>query len=205
MSNYLGMAKALDELMLELIKKDAEIPGNVTGDLRSGRSLAGIFSRQPCEGDTAIKTMSILENVEMNLLSLAETVGERDYAEKWQQKINDALMSDGAIAGGAIAGGASAGATCTDGNTPSQPASAWKYNSGVPRGEYWIRVKESELEPVSHELDGLLESFGLKALPQDDDYLLLYGKKENVSAFLKDIRDRERQRQQQRLMSLDEL
>jgi len=174
MNNYLGMAKTLDELMLELKKRGAEIPGNVTGDLKSGRSLASIYMRQPCEGDTAVKTMSILENVEMNLLSLAESTAGREFAEKWQQRI------DGTLAGDAGA----------DGCAPSQPASAWKYNSGVPRGEYWIRVKESELAPVSHELDGLLAGFELRSLPQDDDYLLLYGKKENVSAFLKDIRDK---------------
>jgi len=174
------MAKTLDELMLELKKKGALIPGNVTDDLKSGRSLAGIYSRQPCEGDTAAKTMSILENVEMNLLSLAESTAGREFADKWQQRIDGALASDGGA----------------DGCAPSQPASAWKYNSGVPRGEYWVRVKESELAPVSHELDRLLNSFELKSLPQDDDYLLLYGKKENVSAFLKDIRDKERQRRQ---------
>jgi len=178
MSNYLGMAKALDELMLELIEKGADIPGNVTDDLKSGRSLAGVSLRGSCEGDTAIKAMSILENVEMNLLSLADTAGGRDYAEKWQLRINDALA------------GESVDPSCA----PSPQASATRFNSGVPRGEYWIRVKESELAPVSHELDGLLDSFGLKSLPQDDGYLLLYGKKENVSSFLKDIRDKERLR-----------
>jgi len=178
MSDYLGMAKALDELMLELIKIGAEIPANVTGDLKTGRSLAGIYSRQPCEGDTAVKTMSILENVEMNLLSLAETAFGREHAGKWQQKIGDALTGDG-------------GDNC---RAPSPPATATRFNTGVPRGEYWIRVKESELSPVSHELEELLTGFGLKSQLQDDGYLLLYGKKENVSSFLKDIRDKERMR-----------
>ena len=177
MNNYLGMAKALDELMLELMGKGAEIPGSVVGDLKSGRSLAGIFTRQPCEGDAAIKTMSILENAEMNLLSLAESTGGRDYAEKWQKKINDALTSGG-----------------ERGCAAPSSASATRYNSGVPRGEYWIRVKESDLSPYSHELEGLLAAFKLHTKPQDDGYLLLYGEKGNVSSFLKDIRDKERAR-----------
>jgi len=176
MSNYLGMAKALDELMLELIGQGTDIPGNVADSLKSGRSLAGVALKGSCEGDTAARVMSTLESVEMNLLSLAESACGRDYAEKWQQKINDAMAIE------------SSDQSCA----PS--ATATRYNSGVPRGEYWIRVKESELAPVSNELEGLLDSFMLKALPQDDGYLMLYGKKENVSSFLKDIRDKERQR-----------
>ena len=180
MSNYLGRAKALDELMLELIEKGADIPGNVTDDLKSGRSLAGVSLRGSCEGDTAAKAMSILENVEMNLLALAETVGSREYAEKWQQRINDALAAESL--------------DCSCDTAASSQASATRFNSGVPRGEYWIRVKASELAPVEQELKELFDVFELKALPQDDGYLLLYGKKENVSSFLKDIRDKERLR-----------
>ena len=178
MSDFIGMAKALDELMLELMQKGVEIPGYVTDDLKSGRSLAGILSRQSCEGDTAVNAMSILENVEMNLLSLAESANGRDHAEKWQQRINDALTGNGSH-------GCSA-------QPPS--ASATRYNSGVPRGEYWIRVKASEMSPAADELEGLFDDFALNSLPQDDGYLLLYGKKENVSSFLRKIRDKERQR-----------
>jgi len=172
------MAKALDELMLELLEKGIQIPSYITDDLKSGRSLAGILSRQSCEGDTSAKTMSILEKVEMNLLSLAESTGGRDNAEKWQQKIDSALNSDDG--------------DCCSAPLPSAPAS--RYNSGVPRGEYWIRFMESELSPYSHELEGLFDSFGLKALPQDDGYLVIYGNKDNVTSFLKDIRDKERLR-----------
>jgi len=171
------MAKALEELMLELLKKGVEIPGNVADDLKSGRSLAGVNARQSCEGEASAKVMSILENVEMNLLSLAESAVGREHAEKWQQQIEDALKSDG-------------GDSCR----AAPPVSASKFVPGLPRGEYWIRVKESELSPVSHELAGLLDGFELKSLPQDDGYLLLYGKKENVTSFLKDIRDKERLR-----------
>ena len=180
MKNYLSMAKALDELMLELIEKGVQIPGNVADDLKSGRSLAGIQSRQPCDGNVSVKAMSILENVEMNLLSLAESTVGRDHAENWQRKIESALAGDGF--------------DHCPAPSPSPSTSATRYNSGVPRGEYWIRVMESELSPVSHELEGLLDGFELNSLPQDDGYLLLYGKKENVTSFLRDIRDKERLR-----------
>jgi len=179
MADYLSMAKAMDELMLELIEKGAEIPGYVADDLKSGRSLAGIQSRQTCEGDSSVKAMSILESVEMNLLSLAESAYGRGYADEWQRKIDSALA---------------AGGGAEDCRTPAPFASATRFNSGVPRGEYWIRVKESELSPVSDELEGLLGSFGLVSLPQEDGYLLLYGKKENVTSFLRNIRDKERLR-----------
>jgi len=178
MNNYLEMAKALEILILELLEKGIVIPETVIDDLKQGRSLAGIQARQSCEGDTSFKAMSVLENVEMNLLSLVESATGRDNADKWQQRINDALTDD-------------SGQEC-QGVRPFAPAT--RYNSGVPGGEYWIRVKESELSPVAQELEELLDGFELKSLPQDDGFLLLYGKKENVTSFLKDIRDRERQR-----------
>ena len=164
MMNYHSAAKVLDALMIELIQKGAEIPAHVAGDLKSGRSFAGILLRTPDDIDISAKAAFILENVEMNLLSLAEIKFGADYAETWQKAIIGAYREEAA-------------------NTT--PASASKAVSGVPKGEYWVRVQTSELTAFyEREPDKLPETFKLIAVEQKDGYTLIYGKKENATAFL---------------------
>ena len=164
MLNYYSAAKILDTFMIELIKKDIEIPPRVIDDLKAGRSFASILLRTPEDIDIAAKAAFALESVEMNLLSLAEIKFGLDYAEEWQKKIIAAYKEE-------IAGIA--------------PASASKLVSGVPKGEHWIRVQTSELAEFYKQIpDKPPEDFELTAAEQNDGYTLIYGKKENVTAFL---------------------
>ena len=166
MTNYSAAARTMDELMLELIEKGATIPPHVVSDLKSGRSLTNIWLRKTDDADIEMKTMTILQNVEMNLLSLAEVVGGVEYADGWQKKIGGAYLEEA---------------------TSASPVHASKFVSGVPRGKHWVRVQKIELKAV-RELDTLLGEFALSALEQEDGYILIQGDKENVSAFLKAIR-----------------
>ena len=167
MSNFPGMAKVMDELMLDLMKRGVDIPGFVTDDLKRGRSLAGIYSRDPCEGDTAVKTMSILENVELNLLALADIHFGKEAAEGWQRRIESALLEQAPQA---------------------KPVPVSSFTSGAPRGDHWVRVQSDYLDTVDGARD-LLSGYAVSIIDQDDGYLLIHGKKENVTAFLKEIRD----------------
>ena len=169
MMNYHSAAKTLDGLMMELIKKGAEIPAHVVDDLKSGRSFAGILLRSPDDADVAGKAGFILENVEMNLLSLAEIKFGPEYAETWQKAIIAAYKEEIA---------------------PIASAAASKLVSGVPKGERWIRVQTSELAAFyEHEPDKTPEVFDLTAVGQKDGYTLIYGKKENVASFLNQMKE----------------
>jgi len=166
MSNFSAAAKTLDELMLELIKKGVEIPRHVKEDLKSGRSLASMGSRQPEAGDVADKTMVTLENVEMNLLALAEINFGSDTAESWQRRISESYQEQ-----------------------PSSPLStpSSRIASGVPRGDHWIRIQSDYIDTVEG-ADELLEASAVSIIRQEDGYILIHGRKEDVSAFLGEIR-----------------
>jgi len=169
MMNYHSAAKTLDGLMMELIKKGIEIPAHVVGDLKSGRSFAGILLRSPDDTEVAEKTGFILETVEMNLLSLAEIEFGADYAETWQKAIIAAYQEE---------------------IVPAASASASKLVSGVPKDERWVRVQTSELTAFyEHEPDKTPETFGLSTVGQQDGYTLIYGKRENVTAFLNRMKE----------------
>ena len=59
--------------------------------------------------------------------------------------------------------------------------------TGIPKSDYRIRLKTSDIQ-IDGELDVLIEQFRLSATTQDDGFLLVYGAKEDVMAFLKEVR-----------------
>jgi hypothetical protein len=164
----MSAAKALDELMLELIRKDVDIPAHVAGDLKSARSLAKIDLLEPGNNDIATKIMIAIENVEMNLLALADIYLGREASEEWQRKITKSFDAQPA-------------------RTSSAPVS--RIASGVPRSDHWIRIKSDYLDSVEGAME-MLEETSLSAIAQDDGNILIHGKKEDVSAFLKSIREK---------------
>lgn len=165
--NYSAGATILDELMIELKLKGADIPTHVVSDLKTGRSFAGIAMRQQGEIETEAKAMATLQNVEMNLLSLAEILVDIEYAEGWQKKINDAYASE---------------------QVASTSSSSSSYIVGIPKGVYWIRIDEDYLSDVDNLLE-LFEEYDLSSKSQDDGFMLVYGKKENVTLFLAKVRE----------------
>jgi len=171
MANDFGAAKLLDALMLELIEKQVAIPRHVMDDLKAGRSLASIGRRNPGDADVAAQTMAILQSVEMNLLSLAEMGVDSAYADAWQGRIAQAYQEESAQAA---------------------PA-AVRFVTGVPKSEHWIRMQASELAAIEG-ADDRLAALALSARPQEDGYILIHGKKEAVSAFLNEVREKVRQK-----------
>ncbi|MCL1831113.1 MAG: DUF2096 family protein [Oscillospiraceae bacterium] len=167
MTNYIAAAAVLDELMIELKHKNIDIPSHVVSDLKTGRSFAGIAMRQAGEIETEAKAMAALQNVEMNLLSLAEIEAGNEYAEGWQMKIIEAYTSDVKA-------------------PPSSSAAG--YIVGIPKGVYWVRVQEEYLKDIT-DIAALLDEFTLSSKSQDDGYILVYGKKDNVSLFLASVRE----------------
>jgi hypothetical protein len=156
--NAFNAAKTLDALMLELLGKGAEIPSRVAQELKAGRSLAAISARRPERGEEAGKAAAVLEGVEMNLLSLAETHGGAVYAEGWQRRVAEAYQEP----------------------LPAPPPAA---RTVAPRGEYWLRIQTEQLK-------GAAPPDTLTAAAQEDGFTLIYGKREDVQAFLKDIREK---------------
>ena len=168
MMNFLASARVMEELMLELTEKGTVIPDHVISSLSSGRSLANISLRLPEEDSEAeMKTLSIFQDAEMNLLSLAEADFGTEYAENWQRKILAAGMEE---------------------VVRTAPESASKYIAGVPKTADWVRIQLPELDAVEN-LQALLEEYSLQTQPQEDGYLLIHGEKANISGFLKAVRE----------------
>jgi len=170
MKNCFNAAKALDELMLELIEKGIKIPRHVADDLKAGRSLASIGQRSPDDVAIASKALAILENVEMNLLSIAEAGIGGEYADGWQGKIAETYQEE-----------------------PEPVAKRPTFVAGVPKGDHWVRIETKDLFEVEG-LEQRLGEYSLTIRKQDDGFTLIHGKKEDVTGFLREIREEIRQR-----------
>lgn len=168
MPDYQSAVKILDELLLELMTKGTDIPPHVADDLRSARSMANIYGRQPDDDEIANKTMRLIETVEMNLLSLTDAYLGKEVSEAWQNKLNTAYQEQA---------------------RPVRPAPVSRLASGVPRGDHWIRFQSDYLESIDGAME-LLESYKLSVAGQEDGYMLIYGRKEDISAFLGQIRSK---------------
>jgi len=168
MNNYYAAAKVLDELMLELLEKGVVIPPHVADDLKSCRSMAGLGRRLPDDADLALKTLTVLQSVEMNLLSLAEAGEGAGYADGWQSRIISAYQEEAQNFSAGTASG---------------------YVSGVPRADHRVRLQREQLA-VLPEPEALLEEFSLSFIEQEDGWLLIHGRKENVTSFLAELREK---------------
>ena len=61
-----------------------------------------------------------------------------------------------------------------------------KFIVGVPKGSHRFRVQEEFLSKAGDYMK-LLEKYELKTLPQDDDFVLIYGDKEKSAEFLEKL------------------
>jgi len=127
---------------------------------------------EPDETELPAKAMAALDIVEMNLLSLIEKHINAETADTWQRKIKEAYMEQN-----------------THTNVEAPPSGAYP---GVPKGEHFIRFKMDYLDTLEGASE-LLERFAVKARKQEDGFLLMHGKKEDISAFLEAVRDKVRE------------
>ena len=73
-------------------------------------------------------------------------------------------------------------ATCCGSQIPKRP----KFVVGVPKGAHWFRVQKDYLEEAG-DYTKLLGQYSLETLPQEDEFVLIYGDKEKSMEFLKQL------------------
>jgi len=164
MANYGGVCNKLEALMLELLDKGYTVPQSITDGLKSVRNLVLIYKQSPAELDLIMQNSVELQAAEMNLLIMAEANIGKEYADSWQQKIMAAY-----------------------GENVSETPKISSYVSGVPKGDYPVRLKASDIT-IDGGIDNLIAELGLNSKPQSDGYILVYGAKEAVKALLDKIK-----------------
>jgi hypothetical protein len=165
--NYEYLWKALEELIVELRKKLVTVIPELVDDLKSAQTLIKIYRTDPTAIEVATDIERYLENVEANLIYLARSDVGTEYGEDCLKRLHEARMKGLR-------------------ETAKVPTT---FVSGVPKGAHWIRFKISDLID-DEEVNMLLEKLGLKSAMQEDGYLLIHGKKENVKTFVKGVSEK---------------
>jgi hypothetical protein len=159
--------KILEDMTLKLRKKGVEIPPNIINDLRLAKSMLEISPAEKGSGDFLQKIQECIDNVESYLtLEVQKTFGAK-RADDFLRQLEETSCP-----------------TCQT-CQPNQKKEN-TFISGVPRDQKWIRV-----EPISglstEKLTQIACQKNLSIKPQVDGKLVVYGKPEDIKAFVKEM------------------
>lgn len=166
MGNNMATWKLLEDLMIELLKKEADIPAKVVNDLRSAKLLIQLSCTDGSHGETISKTEEILANVEVSLMSEAEKFLGATAVDQWLRRLDEA------------------GATCTVCAEKPKPKPQAEFVTGFPRDQKWVRV-----EPIDNlsarRIEQLAQQQSLAVKPLKDGRLMVFGQPNDIKAFVK--------------------
>lgn len=158
--HYEEIWKVLADLLTELRKTGETIPPHVMNDLRSAKTMIQILKADPRHTENIPRIETYLENVEFHLISAAQEKFGTESVERWMKKLEEAR------------------------SRVYEEEEAPRFVPGIPRGERWVRVQTSEETP-QRDIEELAEENRLSYKMQEDGYILVYGKNENIKSFVK--------------------
>ena len=165
---YSAVWKVLEEIIIELRKKGVATPQSVMNDLKSAKVLMKIMdASQKDRGETAPKVEQYLGSVEAYLVTEAQKFFEPARIDEWLRRLEEASCDTCAVWG-------------------AEEKEEAKFVSGVPRDQKWIRVEPIATLPLE-KLKQLAEKQNLASRLQEDGRLLVYGKAEDIKAFVKEM------------------
>lgn len=159
--NYEEVWNVLEDLITVLRSKGHLIPVNVMNDLHSAKTMIQVFKVDTKHIENVPKIEIYLENVEAQLISIAQEKVGSEFVAKWMKKLEEARKK-----------------------ISEEKEEAARFVPGLPRDKHWVRVQISEDTPQK-EIGKLAKENRLSHKMQKDGYMLVYGSDENVKAFVK--------------------
>jgi len=154
--------KLLEDMMIELKKKNVAIPSDVMEDLRAAKSMIKLSCMQG-SGDAVQKAEEYLANVEAYVINQAQTTFDPETSDQWLRRLEEA------------------NAEVVE-ETPAENT----FVTGVPRDQKWVRI-----EPIKNmqtrRIEEIAKEQNLQVTPQKDGRLLIYGQAGEIKEFLKKI------------------
>jgi len=155
----------LADLLRELRERGETISSDIMNNLRSAKTMIQILKADPTHIENIQRIETYLENVEFQLVSAAQERFGTEYVERWMKKLEQARR------------------------VTEEKETAPRFVLGVPRGKHWLRVHVSEETP-QRDTERLAEENGLTCKMQEDGYVLVYGKNENIKSFLRKLAEK---------------
>ena len=164
MGHNMAYWKLLEEMTIELKKKDAVVPENIMGDLRSAKSMIKLHCTQAIgAGDVIQKAEELTANVEAYLVTEGQKLLGSEKIDLWLRQLEEANAE-----------------ACEEAAVEN------KFVTGVPRDQKWIRVEPIKNLPTDRILQ-IAKAQNLAVNPQKDGRLVVYGQADGIKEFLKKI------------------
>jgi len=167
---YEAVWKVLEEIVIELRKKDLETPSNVMNDLKSAKILMKVLEASESDrGETAPKIEQYLGSVEAYLVTEAQKTFPPARIDAWLRRIEEANCD--------------ICQTCTA-ETAKTEKTETHFITGIPLDQKWIRGKPLTNLPAG-KLKQLAEESSLSVREEQDGHLIIHGKPESIKRFVK--------------------
>lgn len=157
----------LEDLITELRKRQQQIPATVMNDLHSAKTLIHVFNVDHAHTENIPRIEAYLENVEAQLLSIAQERVGQEFTAKWIEKIDQARREV----------------------SEENEKETERFVTGLPKGKHWVRIRISE-DASKREVEKLAKESGLSCKMHKDGYMLVYGDDENVKVFVKKMAEK---------------
>ncbi len=161
---YLAVWKVLEEMIADFRQKGLVIPAEVMNDLKSARTMIKILKADMSRGETLQRIEEYLSNVESYVVSEGQKKFGVEYLDEWLERLN---MASSQI-------------------IDEEEEETSRFISGAPREQKWIRVKTSAELPIER-LRALAQESNLLCNVENNGFLLVYGKDEDIKSFVRKI------------------
>lgn len=150
----------LADLLIELHKRDEKIPAEVMNDLRSAKTMIKVLRADTTHTENISRIETYLRRVESYGIFTAEKYGT-DLVEEWLKKLKKIEKVKG-----------------------KEKKVASRFIFGVPRDKNWVRIEISE-DISSEDIRKLIKESEVSYKMQENGYIFVYGKGENIKSFMK--------------------
>lgn len=168
MENYSAAWKVLEELVPTLKAKGVTIPNHIAKKLRTTRATIAIHEADPTYEETTAVLEAYLVDLESELLNLAEKEVGKEYSNDWLEKISKARHSK-----------------------PEPVGAKRGFPSGVPRGDYWIRIEIGDTVTID-ELRETATNQGLTLKEESPKLMVIHGEQSAVKQLIREIAEKQK-------------
>lgn len=154
--------KVLEELMIELRKKGANILPVAVNDLRSAKLMIKISEYEGSKGEAEQKVEEYLGSVESYLINEAQKTLGSETVDQWLRRLEEVNLE-----------------------TDEEKTEESKFVTGIPRDQKWVRV-EPHSNLTSERIKQMAKESNLSVNSQkDDERLVIYGQAEGIKEFFR--------------------
>jgi hypothetical protein len=169
---YAETWKILEEIIIELRKKGIATSEQIMSDLKSAKTLIELGDTREGHGEISPRLEQYFANIEANLITEAQNTFPSDCIDEWLRRLETSSATSG-----------SSCAVCA-GRPQSEVKQESRFVPGVPRDKKWVRVTPITSLP-KEKLVQLAKDSGLTVNAESDGHLVVYGRAEDIKAFVK--------------------